>query len=157
MKWNPSRGTCHRGIFSAFREHQSGFCVPILAFWGMRRNIAAFKQRRMAWPTALKRKDALRGDRRRANKEADLPLVGNDDRFGLRRGGSQLHDHNHSRSGGNWHHRVHDDAQLAVIRVGLVRVQVCNLRHRQHRQQDQAKHGNRRHKAGPRAAFPEPL
>jgi hypothetical protein len=36
-------------------------------------------------------------------------------------------------------------------------VQVRNLGHRQHRQQYQAKHGHRRHKAGPGTAFPEPL
>jgi len=83
--------------------------------------------------------------------------MGNDDGIGLGRGGSQLHDHNHSRSGGNGHHRMHDNAQLAVIRVGLVGMHVRNLGYGQHRQQNQAKHRHRRHKAGPGAAFPEPL
>ncbi len=82
-------------------------------------------------------------------------LMGNDDGLGLGRGGSQLHDHNHSRGSGNGHHRVHDDAQLAVIGVGLVGMQVRDLGHGQHRQQSQAKHRDRRHKAGPGAALPE--
>jgi hypothetical protein len=36
-------------------------------------------------------------------------------------------------------------------------VQVRNLGYGQHRQQNQAKHRHRRHKARPCAAFPEPL
>ncbi len=70
---------------------------------------------------------------------------------------AQLHDHNHSRSGRYGHHRVHDDAQLAVIRVVLVGMGVRNLGHDQHRQQNQTKHRHRRHKAGPGAALPETL
>jgi hypothetical protein len=83
-----------------------------------------------------------------------LPLVGNEDGLGLRSGSAQVHKHNDGRSYRSGHHRVHDDAQLAVIGIGLVGVQVRNLSHRQHRQQYQAKHRHRRHKAGP---FPETL
>lgn len=86
-----------------------------------------------------------------------MPLAGNEDRFGLGRGSSQLHDHNHSRSCGYRHHRVHDDAQLAVIRVGLVGVQVRNLGYGQKRQQDKTHCGDYRQKAGGATAFPEPL
>jgi hypothetical protein len=86
-----------------------------------------------------------------------LPLAGNQDGIGLGRGGSQLHDHNHSRSGRYGHHRVHDNAQLAVIRVVLVGMGVRNLGHDQHGQQNQTKHRHGRHKAGPGAALPETL
>jgi hypothetical protein len=44
-----------------------------------------------------------------------------------------------------------------VIGIGLVGMQVRNLGHRQHRQQNQTKHRHRRLKAGPSTAFPEPL
>jgi hypothetical protein len=53
------------------------------------------------------------------------------------RGSSQLHDHNDSRRGSNGHNRVHDNAQLAVVGVRLIRVQVRDLGNDQHRQQDQ--------------------
>jgi hypothetical protein len=52
---------------------------------------------------------------------------------------------------------VHDDAQLAVIRVGLVGVQVRNLGYGQKRQQDKTHCGDYRQKAGGATAFPEPL
>lgn len=85
----------------------------------------------------LKTEDALAGDRWWANEESDLPLVGNDDGIGLGRGSSQLHDDNDGRSSGSRHQRVHDDAQLTMISVRLVRVQVGGLSEGQHRQQDQ--------------------
>jgi hypothetical protein len=51
---------------------------------------------------------------------------------------------------------VHRDGQLAVIGVGLVGVQVRNLRYGQKRQQDQAQGSYDRQKAGA-TALPEPL
>ncbi len=95
-----------------------------------------------------RRKDALAGDRRRANEEANLPLAGNDDGLGLGRGRSQLHDDDDGSSSGNGHHRVHDDAQLAVIGVGLVGVEVRDLGYGQHRQQEQAEDCHGRQEAG---------
>ena len=86
-----------------------------------------------------------------------MPLVGNEDGLGLRSGSAQVHKHNDSCSYRGGHQRVHDDAQLAVIGVGLVGMGVRNLGYGQHGQQNQAKHRDRRHKAGPDAAFPEPL
>jgi hypothetical protein len=82
-----------------------------------------------------------------------LPLAGNDDGFGLRSGSSQLHNRDHSRRGSNGHNRVHDDAQLAVVGVRLAGVQVRDLGNDQHRQQNQAKDGDSRQKAWPRAAL----
>jgi len=123
----------------------------------MCRSIAAIKQRRIAWRTASKRKDALQGDGGRANKETDLPLMGNCDGFGLRGGGAKVHEHDDGSGDRSRRHRVHDDAQLAVIGVGLVGMDVRNLGYGQHRQQSQAKHCHRRHKAGPCAALPETL
>ena len=64
-----------------------------------------------------RRKDALAGDRRRANEEANLPLAGNYDWLGLGRGSSQLHDDDDGSSSGNWSNRVHGDAELAMIGV----------------------------------------
>lgn len=66
-----------------------------------------------------------------------MPLVGNDDGFGLGRGSSQLHDHNGGRRDSNGHHGVHDNAQLAMVGVRLARMQVRDLGNDQHRQQDQ--------------------
>jgi hypothetical protein len=86
------------------------------------------------------RKDALAGDGRRPNEEANLPLASNYDGLSRGSGGSQLHDDDDSRRRRNRDYRVHHDAQLAVIRVGVVRVKVRSLSDGQHRQQDQAEH-----------------
>jgi len=83
--------------------------------------------------------------------------VSNEDGIGLENGSSQLHDHNDGCGGRNGHHRMHHDAQLAMIGVGLVGMDVRNLGHGQHRQQNQAKRRHSRHEAGPGAAFPENL
>ena len=99
-------------------------------------------------------RDALAGDWRGANEEAGLPLPDHDDRLGLGRGGSQLHhddDDGHYRNG---RHRVHYHAELAVIRVGRVRVLVGYLGYGQQRQKDKAHQRDRRQKAMPCAAFP---
>jgi hypothetical protein len=62
-----------------------------------------------------------------------------------------LHDYDGGRGGSNGHHRVHDNAELAVIGVRLVRVQVRDLSHGQHRQQNQTENGHCRQKAGQEA------
>lgn len=80
--------------------------------------------------------------------------MGNCDGFSLRGGGAKVYEHDDSRGNRRWHHRVHDNAQLAVVGIGLVGMQVRNLGHRQHRQQHQAKDRHRRHKAEPGTAFP---
>lgn len=82
-----------------------------------------------------------------------MPLAGNDDGFGLGRGRSQLHNDDDSGRGRNRDDRVHHDAQLAVIRIRLARVQMRDLGYGQHRQQDQTDHRHCRHEAGPDAAF----
>ena len=88
-----------------------------------------------------------------ANEQADLPLAGNHDGFGLRSGSSQLHDRNDSRRGCNGHHTVHDNAELAVVGVRLAGMQVRDLGNDQHRQQDQTQNGHRRQKAGQEATL----
>jgi len=90
------------------------------------------------------RKDALQGDGRRADKEADLPLVGNEDGLGLRSRSAQVHEHDNSRRNRRGRHRMHDAAQLAVIGIGLVGMQVRNLGYGQNRQQDKAQSGHHR-------------
>jgi hypothetical protein len=67
-----------------------------------------------------------------------LPLVGNEDGLGLRSGGAKVHEHDDGRGNRRGRHRVHDDAQLAVICIGLVGVQVRNLGYGQDCQQDKA-------------------
>ena len=75
-----------------------------------------------------------------------MPLAGIYDGCGLGRGSSQLHDDDGGRSGSNGHNRVHDNAQLAVVGVGLAWMQVRDLGHGQHRQQNQTKnrHGGQK-------------
>jgi hypothetical protein len=51
---------------------------------------------------------------------------------------------------------MHDAAQLAVIGIGLVGVQVRNLGYGQNRQQDKAQSGHHRQNTDP-AALPEPV
>lgn len=82
-----------------------------------------------------------------------MPLVSNDDGIGLGRGSSQLHDDDGGRSSSNGHHRVHDNAQLAMVGVRLAGVQVRDLGDGQHRQQNQTKDGHCRQKAGQEAAL----
>jgi hypothetical protein len=91
-----------------------------------------------------RRKVALAGGGRGADEKPNLRLAGNNDRIGLGRGSSQLHDDDDSRRGSNRNDRVHHNAKLAVIRVGIARVEVCDLGYRQHRQQDQTDHRHSR-------------
>ena len=96
------------------------------------------------------------GDGRGTAEEAELGLPGYKNGFGLRGRSAQLHDHDHSCSNRRGHRCVHDDAQLAVIGICLVGMQVRNLGHGQNRQQDEAQGRNHRQKADA-AAIPEPL
>lgn len=82
-----------------------------------------------------------------------MPLAGNYDGFGLRCGSSQLHDDDGDRRGSNRHHRVHDNAQLAVVGVRLAGVQVRDLGNDEHCQQDQTKNGHGREEAGDKATL----
>jgi hypothetical protein len=66
-----------------------------------------------------------------------MPMAGNADGVGMGRGNSQLHDHNDGGRGSNGHNRVHDNAQLAVVGVRLVRMKVRDLGNDEQRQQDQ--------------------
>jgi hypothetical protein len=99
-----------------------------------------------------RRNDALAGDRRRANEEANLPLAGNYDWLGLGRGSSQLHDDDDGSSGGNWCDRVHGDAELAMIGVALARVQVRDLCNGECGQKDETQDGDGRQEAKREAA-----
>jgi hypothetical protein len=77
--------------------------------------------------------------------------MGYEDGLGLGSGSAQLHNHNDGCCGRDGRHRVHNDAQLAVVRIGLVGVQVRNLGYGQNCQQDEAHGGYHRQKAGPTA------
>jgi hypothetical protein len=98
-----------------------------------------------------KRNDALAGDRRRANEEANLPLAGNYDRLGLGRGSSQLHNDDDCGSGCDGRDRVHGDAELAMIGVALAGVKVRDLSNSERSQEDEAQDCDGRQKAGPDA------
>jgi hypothetical protein len=65
-----------------------------------------------------------------------------------------LHQYNDNCGSRDGHHRVHDDAELAVIRVGIAGVQVRNLSDSQKRQQDQAQARDDRQKAAPGGVLP---
>jgi len=105
------------------------------------------RRERSARKPEWKRNGALAGERRGTNEEANLPLAGNYDGLGLGRGSSQLHDDDDCRSSGNGNHSVHDNAQLAVICVGIVRMKVSGLGYGQHRQQEQTQDRHSRQKA----------
>jgi hypothetical protein len=85
-----------------------------------------------------KRKDALAGERRWANEEANLPLAGNYDGLGLGCGSSQLHDDDDCRSGCDRRDRVHGDAELAMIGVALTGMQVRDLSDGERGKKDEA-------------------
>jgi hypothetical protein len=101
------------------------------------------------------RKDAPT-DRRGTNKEAELGSPDHHVRLGLGSRSAQAHKHDRNRGNRRGRHGVHRDAQLAVIGVGLVGMQVRDLRYGQKRQQDQAQGSYDRQKAGA-TALPEPL
>jgi hypothetical protein len=102
--------------------------------------------------TDLKRENALAGDWGRANKEAGLALPGDNDGLGLGRGGTEGDQDDRGHRSCDWRSRVHDDAQLAVIGVSWVGVQVGNLSYGQEGKKNKAHHRNRRKETVPGAA-----
>jgi hypothetical protein len=99
--------------------------------------------------------DALAGAWRGANKEASLALPDHADWRSPWDEDSQSHNLDDGCQGRDWHHRVHHNAQLAMISVGLVLVNVRNLGYGQQRQKDKAHDSNRRQKPLPAAASAE--
>lgn len=79
-------------------------------------------------------------------------MAGNEEGLGLRGGRTHLHQRNGGGRGRDGRRRVHHDAQLAVIGVGLVRVQVGDLGHGQQGKKDKAHDRYRREDAVPGAA-----
>ena len=100
-------------------------------------------------------KDALAGAWRRANKEPGLALPDHADWLGPWHKDTQSHNLDDSCHDPGRHHRVHRNAQLAMISVGLVLVDVCNLGYGQQRQKDKAHDSNRRQEPLPAAASAE--
>ena len=82
--------------------------------------------------------DALAGDWGRTNEEAGLALPRDEDRLSLRCRCAEVYEHDDCRSCAHRGNCVHDNAQLAVIGIGLVGVQVSDLGNGQERQQDKA-------------------
>jgi hypothetical protein len=80
-------------------------------------------------------------------------LPGQKYRLGLRNRCPQLHQNNNGHGRGHGRHRVHDDAQGAVVGVGLVGVKVGNLSYGEHRQQDKAYNCDGGRKTAHRALF----
>ncbi len=99
--------------------------------------------------------DALQGDGRGTDEEAELGSPGYQDRLGNAGSSAQAHKQDRNRGSRRGRHRVHHDAQLAVIGISRVGVQVRNLRYGQESQQDQAYGGNDRQQAD--IALSEPL
>ncbi len=133
-----------RGILSALEEHQSVSELDVQ----IRPSIARRMKQRGTQKPEWKRKDALAGDGRGANEEANLPLAGNYYRLGLGRGSSQLHDDDDCSSGCDWRDRVHGDAELAMIGVALAWVQVRDLSNGERGQKDEAQDGDGGQEAG---------
>jgi hypothetical protein len=98
---------------------------------------------RLDWNKRPERRSA--GDGRGADKKPDLPFTEDKNRFGDGSKGSKLHHHNGGRSSYSGHGRVHDDAELTVIRIRLIRVQVSGLGDGQHGQQNEAQSRDRNH------------
>jgi hypothetical protein len=77
---------------------------------------------------AKKGTDALAGDWGRTNEEPGLALASDHDGLSLLGWGPKLDKHDRSCGRRSRNHRMHDNAQLAVVGVGLVRVKVRYLR-----------------------------
>jgi hypothetical protein len=100
----------------------------------------------------MKTEEALAGGWRRANEEEGKALPHNEVRLGRGSGGANRDQDNGGHCGSGGHCRVHHDAQLAMIGIGLAGVEVGDLSHRKQGQQDQTQYCHRRQKARPCAA-----
>lgn len=98
--------------------------------------------------------DALAGEWRGADKETGITLPDHGDGLCFGHRGSQLHDHDDGCRGCDRRQGVHDNAELAVICVGFVGVEVGYLSYRKQRQKDKAQPRNHRQKATATAAIP---
>lgn len=89
------------------------------------------------------RKRCRAGNRRRASEELRVPVSRDRANLKSRRGSFNLNQHNNGGSNRNGSRGVQHDAKRAVIRVGVERVDVRHLRHRNDRDQHQTheKHG----------------
>ena len=99
--------------------------------------------------------EALQGEGWGTGKEAELRPPSHHDRLGHGSGSAQAHKQDRNRGSRCGCYRVQHDAQLAMIGVGRVRVQVRDLRYGQEGQQGKAHGGDNRQKAD--ATLPEPL
>jgi hypothetical protein len=90
---------------------------------------------------------------RRTNEETGLGFVGNRAGLILRRGSAYRHQNNNGRSDRNRRRRVHDDAERALIRISLIRMEMGDLDKRQQRQQSHAQQRHRHADAGAVAAL----
>lgn len=103
----------------------------------------------------MNRIDALAGDWRGANKEPGPALPNYADWHAQWDEDAQSHNLDDGRQSCDWYHCVHDNAQLAVISVGLVLVNVRNLGYGQQGQHDEAHHSDRRQQSLPAAVSAE--
>jgi hypothetical protein len=85
----------------------------------------------------MKRKDVLAGDGRGTDEDPCLGSPSDEDGLGYRSGGSQLHQNDSGHGRGDRHRRVHDNAERAVIRIGVAGVEVGYLGNNQKCQQDE--------------------
>ena len=91
-----------------------------------------------------RRKDASAGDWGRPNEQPHLTLPGDNQRLGLGRGGTQFHQNDGGRHGGDGCGSVQGDAQLTVVGVDRIGVQMGDLRERNGRKQHQAQASDNR-------------
>jgi hypothetical protein len=117
----------------------------------MRRSIAGSTRNLGDATVKMKTEDALAGDWRRTNEEPNLALADDDNRLGLRRRSSNLHQNNGDSKDRSGHHRVHDNAELAVVGVGGVGMKVRDLGEGQGGKQNQTQTRDDRQKYRPAA------
>ncbi len=143
------RGACLHGILSALEEHHS------VSNSACRNAPDRRPVDRAVGPRNGLNEDGkmpLAGGWRRADKEPGIALAGDDDGLGQLGRGPKLN-HQYDGSGyGRGHNRVHDDAQLAVIGVRLVRVKVGYLSHGKQRQKYETQTRDNRQEIVPGAA-----
>jgi hypothetical protein len=102
----------------------------------------------------MKTEDASEGDWRRTDEEPQLALPDDDERLGLGSGGSQLHQNDGGCHYCDRYGSVQGDAELAMIGVDGVGVQVRDLRDRDGRKQHQAQARDNREQKRPAALIP---